>query len=421
MTADDSACRFAEAGSYVIVIRAKGFADIQDTLTVPTDRQLEFTAGLPVLHEEVSVTAVVDRAEERSRLAQPVNIIDAEEIQMRAKSAVVQAAAEEVGLHVQRTSQVMSGIFVRGLTGKQGQRVRGRRALFDGGTARRRQHVSEPDRSSAPAVDRSPARHVERAVRQRRARRQPAVPVASTVDRRGGRPARRRPVLRRGQHGRRELRVQRARIVRGRARRRVCRRGVPQDRRASPRRGDRFARGRHAVPRHPLRSAHGGAPAGDGVRPVRHPVERELAAQRQQPRRGVVPARPAERRQTLRSAARRRRQPHRRCPRSHARSVLCALRTAARRMVRSRVVHRLGEFAVRRARQSRRQRQPAGGDQQRARAHDGHRPAGDRAKAGVSALVDCRRRRFLSRAHHRALDDRESRHRRGDPAPRPGA
>jgi outer membrane receptor protein involved in Fe transport len=122
-TTDDSG-RFSitvpEAGAYLVVIRAQGFSEVRGTVSVPgAERALDFTVGLPVLHEDVSVTAVVDRAEERTRLAQPVNIVDADEIRLRAKSAVVQAAAEEVGLHVQRTSPVMSGIFVRGLTGNK--------------------------------------------------------------------------------------------------------------------------------------------------------------------------------------------------------------------------------------------------------------------------------------------------------------
>ena len=108
-----------EAGGYLIVIRAQGFKDIRSGVTVPTDGPLEFRAGLPVLHEEVSVTAVLDRVEDGTRLAQPVNVIDADEIQLRAKAVVVQAAAEEVGLHIQRTSPAMSGIFVRGLTGNK--------------------------------------------------------------------------------------------------------------------------------------------------------------------------------------------------------------------------------------------------------------------------------------------------------------
>ena len=67
----------------------------------------------------MSVTASVDRADPVTRLTQPVNIIDANEIQLRAKAVVSQVASEEVGLHVQRTSPVMAGIFIRGLTGNK--------------------------------------------------------------------------------------------------------------------------------------------------------------------------------------------------------------------------------------------------------------------------------------------------------------
>jgi len=108
-----------EAGDYLIVISAPGFNEVRRPVQIPAGGQLEFTLGLAILHEDVSVTAIIDRVEERTRLAQPVNIVDADEIALRAKSAVVQAASEEVGLHVQRTSPVMSGIFVRGLTGNK--------------------------------------------------------------------------------------------------------------------------------------------------------------------------------------------------------------------------------------------------------------------------------------------------------------
>ena len=121
----DSQGRFSltvtETGSYVLEIRAPGFADTRTSLSIPLDseRPLELTTGLPSLRDEVSVTASVDRAEPTTRLTQPVNVIDSNEIQLRAKSVVTQVANEEVGLHVQRTSPVMAGIFVRGLTGNK--------------------------------------------------------------------------------------------------------------------------------------------------------------------------------------------------------------------------------------------------------------------------------------------------------------
>lgn len=107
----DSRGRFsmtvAEPGAYVVEIRAPGFADTRTSISIPLDseRPLELTTGVPALRDEVSVTASVDRAEPATRLTQPVNVIDANEIQLRAKSVVTQVVNEEVGLHLQRTSR----------------------------------------------------------------------------------------------------------------------------------------------------------------------------------------------------------------------------------------------------------------------------------------------------------------------------
>jgi hemoglobin/transferrin/lactoferrin receptor protein len=110
-----------QAGSYLLEVRAAGFADLRSGVTVPLPegQRLELRTGPPALHEEVSVTASLDHVEDTRRVTQPVNIIDEAEIQLRAKSATAQIANEEVGLHVQRTSPVMAGVFVRGLTGNK--------------------------------------------------------------------------------------------------------------------------------------------------------------------------------------------------------------------------------------------------------------------------------------------------------------
>jgi hemoglobin/transferrin/lactoferrin receptor protein len=123
--ATDAQGRFSiavsEPGAYVVEIRAPGFADTRTSVSIPLAgaQLLELTTGSPTLYEDVSVTASIDSAEPISRLTQPVNVIDASEIQLRAKAVVSQVANEEVGLHVQRTSPVMAGIFVRGLTGNK--------------------------------------------------------------------------------------------------------------------------------------------------------------------------------------------------------------------------------------------------------------------------------------------------------------
>ena len=48
---------------------------------------------------------------------QRVNVIGEEEIALRSKAVLAQAASEEVGLQLQRTSPTIGGVFVRGLTG----------------------------------------------------------------------------------------------------------------------------------------------------------------------------------------------------------------------------------------------------------------------------------------------------------------
>ena len=52
-------------------------------------------------------------------MSQPVSVIGPEEIMLRGKSVLAQVANEEVGLHLQRTSPTIAGIFVRGLTGNK--------------------------------------------------------------------------------------------------------------------------------------------------------------------------------------------------------------------------------------------------------------------------------------------------------------
>ena len=115
------AIRVERAGTYLVEVRAAGFADARAGVRVPLPEgeTLTLVTGSPVLREDVSVTASLDRVETAIRLTQPVNVIGADEIQQRAKSVVTQVANEEAGLHLQRTSPVMAGIFVRGLTGNK--------------------------------------------------------------------------------------------------------------------------------------------------------------------------------------------------------------------------------------------------------------------------------------------------------------
>ena len=108
-------------GTYLLIVRAPGFDEVQYPITVaaagtaPVDIVIH-PAGL---REEVTVTASRGTVQDLGRAGQPVNIIDQSEIASRVKTVVAQAIEGEAGVHLQRTSPTMAGIFVRGLTGNK--------------------------------------------------------------------------------------------------------------------------------------------------------------------------------------------------------------------------------------------------------------------------------------------------------------
>lgn len=108
-------------GQYVLVVTATGFAAHDQLVVVGSQepRLLEISVGLEAVHAEVTVTAMAGRAEDRLDVAPAVNVISSEKILQRAKSVLAQAAVEEPGLGLQRTSPTISGVFVRGLTGSK--------------------------------------------------------------------------------------------------------------------------------------------------------------------------------------------------------------------------------------------------------------------------------------------------------------
>jgi outer membrane receptor protein involved in Fe transport len=120
----DEAGRFrldaVPAGSYVLAAERRGFVTRRLAVRVdagapagPLDVELQ-----PVTYsDEVTVTASPGRAAALDDVAQRVNVIAEEQIAWRAKAVLAQAASEEAGLSIQRTSPTMGGVFVRGLTG----------------------------------------------------------------------------------------------------------------------------------------------------------------------------------------------------------------------------------------------------------------------------------------------------------------
>lgn len=105
-------------GSYLLVVAAGGFAERRIAVTSGADR-FEIVLDPARITEEVTVTANQGNVESVESISQQVNVITARQIEERATSVVAEVANEEVGVHLQRTSPTMAGIFVRGLTGNK--------------------------------------------------------------------------------------------------------------------------------------------------------------------------------------------------------------------------------------------------------------------------------------------------------------
>lgn len=108
-------------GTYLLIVRAKAFDEVQRAFTAVDGQEsaIDIVIQPEGLREEVTVTASRGTVEELHRVGQAVNIIDEREIGARVKTVVAQAIEGEAGVHLQRTSPTMAGIFVRGLTGNK--------------------------------------------------------------------------------------------------------------------------------------------------------------------------------------------------------------------------------------------------------------------------------------------------------------
>jgi outer membrane receptor protein involved in Fe transport len=106
-------------GSYVLRVQAAGFAPRRIAVRVERGETPPLVVSLmpESFRDEVTVTAAPGRVETLDRLAQRVNVVDEETLGLRAKAVLAQAAVEEEGLALQRTSPTIAGVYVRGLTG----------------------------------------------------------------------------------------------------------------------------------------------------------------------------------------------------------------------------------------------------------------------------------------------------------------
>jgi len=108
-------------GSYVLLVRARGFAEHRSAVSVQqTDVEgLAVRLALQPVHTAVTVTAQPGTVEDAELTSQRVNVIESDEISQRAKAVVAEVAEEEAGVQLQRTSPTIGGIFIRGLTGNK--------------------------------------------------------------------------------------------------------------------------------------------------------------------------------------------------------------------------------------------------------------------------------------------------------------
>ncbi len=103
-------------GDYELKISANGFAKKSQKITVDAQtKPLEIT--LEIGSPSITVTAEIGQNVEIKNVPQAVNLIGEQEILERANPIIAQAAQEEAGVNLQRTSPTMGGIFVRGLVG----------------------------------------------------------------------------------------------------------------------------------------------------------------------------------------------------------------------------------------------------------------------------------------------------------------
>jgi len=108
------------SGTYLLLAESPGLSGRRTAVTVGRALAVvELVLEPPRLSEEVTVTANPGRVEGVDAVSQSVNVISLDEIGARAKAVVAQVANGEVGVHLQRTSPTIAGIFVRGLTGNK--------------------------------------------------------------------------------------------------------------------------------------------------------------------------------------------------------------------------------------------------------------------------------------------------------------
>jgi len=105
-------------GSYVVSVEGRNFASRRVAAQVREGAATTLAVALEAgaLKEEVTVTSETGQALSTAQVAQRVNVIAEDAIRQRTTAVLAQAAEEEVGISLQRTSPTVGAVLVRGLT-----------------------------------------------------------------------------------------------------------------------------------------------------------------------------------------------------------------------------------------------------------------------------------------------------------------
>ncbi len=103
-------------GDYILTFVSNGFAEQTRKITVRAETNTIDTM-LEVDSVKAAVTAEIGQELNKKEIPQAVNIIGNRQLLERTNPIIAQAAQEEAGINLQRTSPTMGGIFIRGLVG----------------------------------------------------------------------------------------------------------------------------------------------------------------------------------------------------------------------------------------------------------------------------------------------------------------
>jgi outer membrane receptor protein involved in Fe transport len=106
-------------GAYELLAILPGFAPKRQAVRMPLQDGdiIEIKLGVADPLFEVTVTADLGTVQPVHQTTQQVNVIDEARLEERVTTVLAQAAQEEAGLQLQRTSPTIAAIFVRGVTG----------------------------------------------------------------------------------------------------------------------------------------------------------------------------------------------------------------------------------------------------------------------------------------------------------------